>query len=98
MSKRFKQRIEEAKQREAYWIAEATHRFTEDLYKIMTEKGITKADLAEKIGTSRPYITKVMRGNANLTLSTMVKLTRAVGVKLTVTLEDLSAMVHAATD
>jgi transcriptional regulator with XRE-family HTH domain len=48
--------------------------FTEDLCRLMKEKNVSRADLAKKIGTSRAYVTKLLGGNANFTLATMVKL------------------------
>jgi transcriptional regulator with XRE-family HTH domain len=44
--------------------------------------GLSYADLAKKIGTSAAYITKVFRGDANLTIESMVKLSRATGGKV----------------
>lgn len=39
----------------------------------MDAKGITRAMLAERMGTSRAFVTKVLAGNANLTLKTFAK-------------------------
>jgi len=39
---------------------------------------ISKSELAEKIGTSGPYITKVLRGDSNLTIESLVKFADAV--------------------
>ena len=46
---------------------------------MMVEKNITKTDLAKKIGVSKAYITKVLRGEANFTVETMVKFSMALG-------------------
>jgi len=40
----------------------------------MTRHGISKANLARSIGSSPAYITKVLRGDANVTIDTMAKL------------------------
>ncbi|WP_414041529.1 helix-turn-helix domain-containing protein [Acidithiobacillus sp. M4-SHS-6] len=42
------------------------------------EKNISRSELASRIETSLPYITKVMRGDANFTLETMAKIAMAV--------------------
>jgi transcriptional regulator with XRE-family HTH domain len=80
--KSFKQLFEEAQRHDDYWASTAIVAFTEDLYRLMKEKKITKSELARKIKTSPAYITKVLRGNANFTLQTMIKLIRAVGGNL----------------
>lgn len=46
--------------------------------------GLTYAALAKKIGTSAAYITKVFRGDSNLTIESMVKLARASGGRLNI--------------
>ena len=44
--------------------------------------GLSYADLAKKMGTSAAYISKVFRGETNLTIESMVKLARATGGQL----------------
>jgi transcriptional regulator with XRE-family HTH domain len=61
----------------------------------MDDKGITQAALAEKIGTSPAYISKVMRGDANFTLATMTKLAMAVDGKIKLCIADASPMAGA---
>ena len=78
----------DARKRESYWIADATYSFVEDLHMATVEQGITYAQLAAKIGKSPAYITRVMRGDYNLTIATMVKLARALDLKLKLGLEN----------
>ncbi len=80
--KSFAELLTEAKQRDAYWVAEATYTFTEELHKLAEQKGLGRADLARLLGVSPAYITKVFRGDVNFTVETMVRLARAVGGKL----------------
>ncbi len=58
--------------------------FSLQLHQLMKFRGITKKDLAESIGVSQAYITKVFRGNANFTIASMIKLVNAVNGKLTI--------------
>ncbi len=44
------------------------------------------------MGTSRAYVTKLMRGNVNFTLTTMVKLAMAVGGAVHVHISDQRAV------
>jgi transcriptional regulator with XRE-family HTH domain len=61
--------------------------FVDELVGCMRKTGVTQAELARRLGASEPYVSKVLRGDANFTLGTMVKLATAVGQRLQVTLE-----------
>lgn len=83
MSKKsFKQLFEEARKGEDYWIASAIVDFTDNLCKLMEEKKVTKAEISKRMDVAPSYITKILRGNANFTISSMVRLARAVGGRL----------------
>jgi len=45
--------------------------------KAMIDRDVNKSNLAIKIGSSPAYITKVLRGDANVTIATMAKLSHA---------------------
>lgn len=77
--KTFKKIYSDARKRDSYWVGEAILDFTEDIYRLMEQKKISKADLSRKLGVTPAYITKILRGNVNFTLETMVRLARAVG-------------------
>lgn len=79
--------LAEARQHLDYWVAGAEIEFTEELARAMDEQDVSRTELARRIGTSPAYITKVLRGNANFTLTTMTKLALAVGMQLRVRLE-----------
>ena len=51
--------------------------FTEDMAKRMQELGITRSELARRLDTSPAYITKILQGNANFTLKSMVRIAAA---------------------
>jgi plasmid maintenance system antidote protein VapI len=74
---RYRQMFQEAESHTDYWIDGPIGEFTEDLARLMEEKEVTRAELARRMGTSRAYITKMLGGNANFTLLTMVKLAMA---------------------
>ena len=50
----------------------------------MQRQGVTRAELARRLGTSQAYITRVLSGNANFTLKTMARLAHALGMQLDV--------------
>jgi transcriptional regulator with XRE-family HTH domain len=85
MSKKsFKELIDEAKGRDSYWTASMILDFTEGLHKIMEANGVTRSDLARRLRVSPAYITKVLRGNVNFTVDSMVRLVRAAGGEVSI--------------
>jgi len=73
----FKSLIDQAKKRDSYWVGKAIHDFTEEVVTLMELRGITKAELARHMGTSPAYVTKVLRGDTNFTIESMVRMVRA---------------------
>jgi len=69
--------FQEAEQHDDYWAELAILEVTEEVARRMEELGISRAELARRLGTSAAYVTKVLRGNANFTLATIAKLARA---------------------
>src|SRR3954469_23762893 len=74
---RYRKMFQEAESHADYWIDGPITEFVEDLARLMEEQRVTRAELARRMGTSRAYITKMLGGNANFTLLTMVKLAMA---------------------
>lgn len=64
-----------------YAASKAAQDFAIQLEKKLREQGMTRAELARRIGKSKPYVTKVLRGEANFTLQTMTALAEAVGAR-----------------
>lgn len=48
----------------------------------LSRSGMTRSSLAKKIGTSPAWITKILRGDVNLTIETIVKLSEALDLDL----------------
>lgn len=83
MSKRtFRDLFEEAERHDDYWIEGAALRFTEEVARLMEAQGVTRTELAARIGTSPAYVTKILSRNVNFTLATMAKLARALGAEV----------------
>jgi plasmid maintenance system antidote protein VapI len=89
---RYREMFQEAEASVDYWLAGPVTDFTEDLCRLMDEREITRAELARRIGSSRAYITKLLGGNANFTLTTMVKLAMAVGGAVHIHISDQRAV------
>lgn len=70
------------KQHDSYWVEQLKLDFSISLEKRRKNAGLSYADLAKKINTSPAYISKIFRGDANFTIESMVKLSRATGGKV----------------
>ena len=84
-----KAKAAQARASHAYRAEGASLRFTEDLVAFMKTSGLTRTALAEKIGSSPAYVTKILRGETNFTLDSMVKIATALGCELTIGLQSL---------
>jgi transcriptional regulator with XRE-family HTH domain len=52
---------------------------TELISRVMKEEGVTKADLAKRLGKSKAFVTQVLRGQSNMTLRTLSDLADVLG-------------------
>lgn len=64
---------------EEYWFESAKLEFVRSLNQRVRRLNLKNKDLAERTESTPAYISKVMRGDANLTIESMVKLVRATG-------------------
>ena len=74
----------EAEKDEVFWTEKNKLDFAIKLFHTMKRRRIAKKELAERLGTSQAYITKVFRGDANFTLASMTKLVQAVDARLAI--------------
>ncbi len=44
---------------------------TEEICKILSEKNITRQELAEKLGKSKGFVSQILNGSRNMTLNTL---------------------------
>jgi len=58
---------------EAFHIESAKVDFAIELKRLMDQKNVNNAKLADLLGVSRPMISKLLRGDANVTIETMAK-------------------------
>lgn len=71
---------------EAYQLDALKVELCEQVYSIMEQEKISKAELARRLQTSRAYVTKLLQGSANFTLESLVKVARALKCNVTVSL------------
>lgn len=50
---------------------------SEMIARLMTEQNVTKADLARRLSKSRPWVTQLLSGKANLTIRTLAEVVHA---------------------
>jgi len=62
-------------------------KFGDNMKKIRTEKGMSQGDICRELGLDRAYISNVENGKQNLTLTTMDKIAKALGVDVDVLLK-----------
>jgi transcriptional regulator with XRE-family HTH domain len=80
--------FESIRKSDNYKISKITLDFANKLWELMQQKNIKPSQLAKSINTSPAYITKVLRGDANYTVETLYKLTKAVGCELDIKIKD----------
>jgi transcriptional regulator with XRE-family HTH domain len=54
---------------------------TELIFELMEKTGVTKAELARRVGRTRGYLTQLLDGNRNMTLRTLAELANALGYR-----------------
>src|SRR5665647_1933153 len=74
MAPTFDEHTIQARQHPAYWSYLTTLEFTDNLIAEMDAQGVSGAELARRMGTSRAWVSRVLAGECNLTVATMGKL------------------------
>jgi transcriptional regulator with XRE-family HTH domain len=59
---------------------------TEQVVDAMIRSNVRRSELAERLGTSRAYVTKLLDGQENMTLKTIVRVAQALDMKVDVKL------------
>ncbi len=89
--KQWQEWVDECEVSESYLVESAKLNFAIALEKQRKSAGISYADLAKLVSTSAAYISKVFRGDSNLTIESMVKLARASGGELKIEIANKKA-------
>ncbi|WP_042956495.1 helix-turn-helix domain-containing protein [Pseudomonas brassicacearum] len=94
MFKSFKERIAALKATRSYCQEQAKLEFVGGVTRLMQSKHINNASLAERMQTSPAYVTKILRGDVNFTIESMVKVTHALGGRFHIHVADSEANVR----
>jgi transcriptional regulator with XRE-family HTH domain len=89
---KFSEILNAAKQHDAYWEARLRQQFAADLLGALADLGISQREFAEKAAVSPGYVSRVLAGNENLSLRTLVKLARTLGLELDLSVHKSTAI------
>lgn len=67
-----------------YRLEKILFQLGEDMCLLMEQQRLSRTQLAERMGVSPAYITKILDGNLNLTIKSLLKLSEAFGCELTI--------------
>jgi transcriptional regulator with XRE-family HTH domain len=81
MAGNFQELVNRIKETETFDKEVARNEVSDLIDSLMKKEGVKKAELAKRLGKSRAYVTKILQGNANFTLDTLVIIARALGYK-----------------
>jgi transcriptional regulator with XRE-family HTH domain len=90
----WQQWVTEAQQSPEFAAEQVKLDFAVALERRMSQQGITRAELARKLGTSAAAITQTLRGDANLSIERMARLAQALDAALHVHLAPVSSQVR----
>ncbi len=68
----------------AIWKQKAKLDFALDIVKLMDRANVSRAALAKRLDVSAPYVTKVLRGDENVSIDTMVRFARALDAHVSI--------------
>jgi transcriptional regulator with XRE-family HTH domain len=80
----FKEKLDAARGTFDYRLEKVLIQLGEDMCLLMEQQGLSRTQLAERMGVSPAYITKILDGNPNLTIKSLLKLSDALGRELTI--------------
>lgn len=79
---RFADLLERADSTDAYQVDRLKVEISERIYNVMNEQGVSNAELARRLGKTRAYVTKLLRGTTNFTLASLVRIGRALSCEV----------------
>ncbi|MFC4296747.1 helix-turn-helix domain-containing protein [Castellaniella hirudinis] len=78
----FSELLAAAREKDSYWEARLRHQFASSVLEALAEHGMSQKEYAEKADVSAGYVSRVLAGNENLSLRTLVKLARVLDLDL----------------
>lgn len=91
---KLKEKLRNLRSSHEYKVEKVKLEFISCINKMMISKNITNADLARKIGSSPAYVTKIMKGDCNFTIDSMVKITDSLGARMHIHVADSAKQIR----
>jgi len=79
---KYRERVRSIENTPEFLLEKVKLTFAEELCRLLEERGVSRTQLAERLGTSRAYVTRILRTDYNLTAETMVKVARALDARV----------------
>jgi|WetSurMetagenome_2_1015567.scaffolds.fasta_scaffold470531_1 transcriptional regulator with XRE-family HTH domain len=94
---KYRERVRSIENTPEFLLEKVKLTFAEELCRLLDEQGVSRTQLAERLGTSRAYVTRILRTDYNLTAETMVKVARALDARVELALvpKDAPKRLHA---
>lgn len=77
-----RQKLEAARNTFEYRLEKNLFEVAEQVCKLIESQGITRSELAQRLAVTPAYITKLLNGNPNLTIKSLLRLSDALGQTL----------------
>jgi transcriptional regulator with XRE-family HTH domain len=77
----FREALKQAREHAEYYEEDMLLDVSARLVDEMERQGVTRSELARRLNVTPAYVTKLLRGHANLTVGTMAKVAFALGLK-----------------
>jgi len=87
----FEKMFEEIEKSGELYIEWAKSDIAEQIVKAMKQAGISKAELARRLGKSRALVTLMLQGSTNFTIETLVKIAETLNCQLEIKLNPKAA-------
>lgn len=83
-SEKFAALLNEFQQSEAFEFERAKVEIAEQIHRTMEQQNISNAELARRLGSSKAYVTKILQGNANFTIESLIKISRSMSCQINI--------------
>lgn len=93
-AEQFKQMVEAHQNDPEYVVEGVLIDINEQLVRLMARLNLNKSQLATRLGVSNAYVTKLLRGNENLTLKQLVRIVVAMDSRIDVAVVPANATIH----
>ncbi len=77
-----RQKLDAARNTFEYRLEKVLFDVAEQVCKLIESQGVSRSELAQRLAVTPAYVTKLLNGNPNLTIKTLLKLSDALGQTL----------------